>query len=257
MEAGGTTATVEIAPDVQGLAQTAADWLVARIAETRGPFRLAMTGGQTPRPLYRLLASDAFRPRIAWERVELFWGDERLVPHDHPDSNYRMARETLLDHVPIPPEQIHPMPTDGTAPQCARDYEALLKRCYGAEVLHAERPLFDAVLLGLGGDGHTASLLPGDAALEEYERWVTAVMHGRPHERVTLTYPTIASSRDVAFLVSGTAKADTFAAVRAGAPGLPAARIRSHGRITWFVDRAAAAPARRNTNPMEPHDRTD
>ena len=125
-----------------------------------------------------------------WSRVHWFWGDERFVPHDHPDSNYGMTRAALLSKAPIPAGNVHPVPTEGLTPQQgAAAYEKTLREYYGAEVLDAARPLFDVTLLGIGDDGHTASLLPGQPALEETQRWVVAVPSGRSEPRITLTYP--------------------------------------------------------------------
>ena len=151
-----------------------------------------------------------------------------------------MTREAMLAKAPIPPENIHPSPTDGTPDDAARRYERTLQQAYGAAILDPARPLFDITLLGLGADGHTASLLPGEPVLEERRRWVAAVAHGRPEIRITLTYPPIESSRRVAFLVAGREKAAILRAIRAGDSGAPAARVRPVGELFWFVDRAAA-----------------
>jgi 6-phosphogluconolactonase len=153
------------------------------------------------------------------------------------------VREAMLSRAPIPPENIHPIPTDGTPEEAAREYERTLQRAYGAPTLDPSRSLFDIMLLGLGADGHTASLLPGDSALEERKRWAVPVSHGRPEVRITLTFPVIDSSRHVAFLVAGQSKAAALAAIRAGDRQLPAARVRPVGELIWLVDRAAAAGA--------------
>ena len=164
---------------------------------------MSLSGGSTPKTLYGLLASDEFRERFPWQRVSWYWGDERFVPYDHPESNYRMTREAMLSKAPVPPENIHPVPADGTPDEAALRYERTLQAAYGATVLDPARPLFDITLLGLGPDGHTASLLPGEPVLDERKRWVAAVSHGRPEVRITMTYPVIESSRHVAFLVAG------------------------------------------------------
>jgi 6-phosphogluconolactonase len=166
------------------------------------------------------------------------------VPHNHPESNYRMAREAMLAKVPVPPENVFPIPTDGEPEDAARRYERTLQQAYGAPTLDPSRPLFDIVLLGMGPDGHTASLLPGDKLLDERKRWVVPVAHGRPEVRITLTYPAIESSRHVAFLVEGATKAAMLGAIRAGGSQLPAARVRPVGELIWFADRAAAAEVR-------------
>jgi 6-phosphogluconolactonase len=151
-----------------------------------------------------------------------------------------MTREAMLAKAPVPPENIHPVPTDGTPDEAARHYERILQVAYGATALDPARPLFDITLLGLGPDGHTASLLPGEPVLEERNRWVAAVSHGRPEIRITMTYPPIESSRCVAFLVAGKEKAKILGAVRAGDTQLPAARVKPVGELIWFADRAAA-----------------
>lgn len=244
-----------IARDALHLAQAAAEWLADRIAQSRGPFRLVLSGGTTPGPLYALLASKPWRGRIDWARLEIFWADERAVPRDHPDSNARMVRGLLLDHLPLEADQIHPIPTDGTLESCAAHYEALLKRRYGRAQLSAHPPLFDAVMLGIGRDGHTASLLPGQPVLDETRRWVAGVPHGAPQPRLTLTYPAIASSRHIAFLATGPQKADPVAAAFAGDMRLPAARVTGAGDILWFLDGPAAAKL--ETQTLERHARTD
>lgn len=230
----------EIASYPQALAKHYAEWLADEIAATEGPFRMALCGGHTPGPLYRLLAHADYRARIDWARLQIFWGDERFVPSNSADSNAHMARELWLDHVPLTPNQIHPMPTDGSLDDCAARYEALLKTEYGDDALSPARPLFDVVLLGVGEDGHTASLLPNEPVLEERQRWVAPVPHGGAQPRLTLTYPALASSRFVTFFVSGAEKARVVAAVRAGASRLPAARITSDGELLWFLDLSAA-----------------
>jgi 6-phosphogluconolactonase len=231
---------MEILPDPPALARHVAEWMTATALAAKGPFRVSLSGGSTPKALYELLASDDFKGRFPWKQVSWYWGDERFVPHDHPESNYRMAREAMLSKAPVPPENIHPIPTDGTPEEAAREYERRLQRAYGAPTLDPSRPLFDIMLLGLGSDGHTASLLPGDPALEERKRWVVPVSQGRPEVRITLTLPVIDSSRHVAFLVSGRSKAAVLAAVRVGDSRLPAARVRPVGELIWFVERAAA-----------------
>jgi 6-phosphogluconolactonase len=231
---------VEVLQDPLSLAHRVAEWMTAAVQSASGTFRVSLSGGSTPKSLYELLASDAFRGRFPWRRVSWFWGDERFVPHDHPESNYRMTREAMLSKAPIPPENIHPVPVDGTPEEAAVRYELSLQAAYGATVLNPARPLFDITLLGLGPDGHTASLLPGDRVLEERERWVAAVSHGRPEVRITMTYPVIESSRQVAFLVAGKEKAAMFDTIRAGRGDVPAARVKPVGEVIWFVDRAAA-----------------
>jgi 6-phosphogluconolactonase len=231
---------VDILPDPATLAHHVAEWMTAAARAAAGPFRVSLSGGSTPKALYALLATDEFRRRFPWPRVSWYWGDERFVPHDHPESNYRMTREAMLDKAPIPPGNIHPVPADGTPEEAALRYEKVLQVAYGATTLDPKKPLFDITLLGLGSDGHTASLLPGEQVLLERRRWVAAVSHGRPEIRITMTYPVIDSSRQVAFLVAGQEKAAIFKAIRAGGSQVPAARVKPVGELIWFVDRAAA-----------------
>ncbi len=232
---------VEVFPDPPALAHHVAEWMTQAALATRGSFRVSLSGGSTPKALYALLASDKFKTRFPWQRVFWYWGDERFVPYDHPDSNYRMTREAMLSKAPVPPENIFPIPTDGDPDDAARRYEHTLQEAYGAATLDPQRPLFDITLLGLGPDGHTASLLPGEPVLQERTRWVAAVSHGRPEVRITLTYPPIDSSRRVAFLVAGKDKAPIFSKIRRGNSDLPAARVRPVGELIWFVDQAAAS----------------
>jgi 6-phosphogluconolactonase len=240
---GQAIGRIEILPDPLALARHVAEWITAAALAAKGPFRVSLSGGSTPRALYGLLASDEFRGSFPWQRVSWYWGDERFVPHDHPESNYRMVREAMLAKAPVPPENIHPVPADGTPEDAAQRYERALQEAYGATVLDPARPLFDVTLLGLGPDGHTASLLPGDPVLEERKRWVAVVAHGRPEVRITMTYPAIESSRRVAFLVAGREKASILRAIRTGDSEAPAARVRPLGKLFWFVDSAAAGEA--------------
>ncbi|MGH6930762.1 MAG: 6-phosphogluconolactonase [Dongiaceae bacterium] len=231
---------IETLPDPVALARHVAEWMTATALAAKRAFRVSLSGGSTPKILYALLASNEFRGRFPWTRVSWYWGDERFVPYDHPESNYRMTREAMLSKAPVPPENIHPMPADGPPEKAASRYQRTLQAAYGAAVLDPARPLFDITLLGLGTDGHTASLLPGAPVLQERERWVAAVSHGRPEVRLTVTYPVIESSRQVAFLVAGKEKAAIFRDIRAGGSQVPAARVRPVGDLVWFVDRAAA-----------------
>jgi 6-phosphogluconolactonase len=230
---------IETLPDPAALARHVAEWMTSAALAAPATFRVSLSGGSTPKALYTLLASDEFRGRFPWTRVSWYWGDERFVPHDHQESNYRMSREAMLAKAPVPPENVHPVPTNGTPEQAASRYERTLQAAYGAAVLDPARPLFDITLLGLGTDGHTASLLPNDPVLEERKRWVAVVSHGRPEVRVTMTYPVIESSRQVAFLVAGKEKAAIFRAIRAGESQAPAARVKPVGALIWFVDMAA------------------
>lgn len=233
-------APIEVSPDPPALARRAAEWLLAALEGAEGPCAVSLAGGTTPELMYRLLATAPFRARLPWERVHWFFGDERFVARDDPRSNFRMWRAALGDG-PLPAANLHPMPTQGTpqgTPQSAADaYEAELQRFYGAATLDPSRPLFAATLLGLGADGHTASLFPGAEALRERRRWVVPVVAGG-ETRLTLTYPVLESSRAVAFLVSGSGKREMLARVRAGAD-VPAGRLQPVGSVTWLADRAA------------------
>ena len=231
---------IEIFSDPVALARHVAEWMTTAALATKDTFRVSLSGGSTPKTLYQLLASDEFRNRFPWPRVSWYFGDERFVPYDDSESNYRMVREAMFAKAPVPPENIHPVPVDGSPEDAAQQYERTLQQTYGANILDPARPLFDVMLLGLGPDGHTASLLPGEPALRERKRWVAAVSHGRPEVRITMTYPVIESSRRVAFLVTGREKEAIFREIRAGGSQVPAARVQPVGELFWFVDRAAA-----------------
>ncbi len=235
---------VRMFPDVESLSRAAAQGLMDRINATvlgGGRFYLTLAGGNTPRVLYRVLAAD-YRHEIPWQQVHVFWGDERYVPADDTCSNYRMVGETLLDHVPIPAKNIHPMPTDYAEPEdAARAYERTLKNFFTSLW-----PCFNLVLLGLGADGHTASLFPGSPALEERQRWVVAVRGpAEPRVRLTLTLPVLTRAAQVYLLVAGTDKAEALRRALADAPdsrNRPAAGVRwGHASVVWWADAAAAA----------------
>jgi 6-phosphogluconolactonase len=240
LEGAILTGRKEILDDPDALAGRVAEWLTALALSGTGPLRVALSGGSTPAALYTRLASGDLRERFPWSRVHWYWGDERLVPREHPSSNYAMVDRAMLSKVRIPAENVHAMPVHGTPEAAARRYERALQEDYGDERLDPARPFFDVVLLGLGTDGHTASLLPGDPALEEERRWVVAVPHGRPEARITMTLPLLESSRRAAFLVAGAAKAAVLRAIEAGGCDAPAARLRPVGELHWFVDRQAA-----------------
>src|ERR1700689_122066 len=208
---------IEVVKDLETLSVQAAELIADQIRESHGPFRLALSGGNTPRGCYRHLAH---LHQLPWDQVEIYQGDERFVPPDNPDSNYRMIRETLLKS--IAPRGVFAMPTDGTPVHAARAYEEMLRQQYGASALLPGRPLFDLQLLGLGEDGHTASLLPGQPVLDERQHWVAVVPEGRLEPRITLTYPALESSRLTLFLVSGSTKKEMLARARAGDETIPA-----------------------------------
>jgi 6-phosphogluconolactonase len=228
--------------DAEALAHHVAEWLCGLARASDRTFAVSLSGGSTPRRLYELLSTPQIASRFPWSRVHWFWGDERFVPHDHPDSNFGMARDAFLSRVSIPAANVHPVPTEGLSPEnAAAVYEATLKRFYGAETLGSGPPLFDVTLLGIGEDGHTASLFPDQSALQETQRWVVAVIRAMPQPRITLTYPALDSSRDVAFVVVGRGKREVVARAQAGDRTIPAGLVHPVGRLHWFTDRAAAA----------------
>jgi len=232
---------LEVLGDPVAVAARAAQWLLALAMETEGVFALALSGGDTPRRLYQILAAPLYRDAMPWASTHVFWGDERFVPHDDPRSNFRMARETFLSRVPIPAENIHPVDTSAPSAEAAAEaYARDLLSFHGASRFTLARPLFDATLLGLGADGHTASLFPGSDALYERKAWTAVVKDAEGLARVTLTYPAIESSRRVAFLVTGAGKSAALARLLQGDVALPAARLRPAGELLVFVDADAA-----------------
>jgi 6-phosphogluconolactonase len=234
-----TATRIEVAIDLEDLAHRAARWIAGIAAASRGRIAISLSGGSTPRRLYQLLAEVPFREALPWGRMHWFWGDERFVPPDHPDSNYRMVREALLSRAPVPPENIHPVPTGGDPAAAARDYARTLQSFYGSETLDPTRPLFDVEFLGLGPDGHTASLFPATSVLDERQRWAAEVIGAKAEDRITLSYPVLESSRHTAFLVAGGAKRGPLQRVLAGDRALPAARLAPIGELVWFVDQDA------------------
>jgi 6-phosphogluconolactonase len=236
-------------PDVAALSRAAAEEVRARVVAAvaaRGRCLLALSGGSTPRRLYELLAAPASRERIAWKQVELFWSDERAVAPEHASSNFRMAREALLEPLGIAREQIHRMPAERPdLDAAARAHQAELARVAGIPP-DAAPPRFDLILLGMGADGHTASLFPDTAALCERERWIVP---GRapvePHERLSFSFRTLNAARCLLLLVAGADKAETLARVLEGERDprrFPCQSLApSDGEILWLVDAAAAS----------------
>jgi 6-phosphogluconolactonase len=234
-------AEIRVFEDAETLARDAAEWLCGLALASDRRFAICCSGGSTPKRLYEALAEPAIASRFPWGRAHWFWGDERFVPQDHPDSNYRMVFDALLSRVTVHDGNIHAIPTEGLSPEeAAAAYDKTLKDFYGADTLSPARPLFDVMLLGIGEDGHTASLFPGHPALEEKSRWALAVIGAKTEARITLTFPVLDSSRDAVFLVTGASKREPVARARSGDRALPAARIRPVGRLRWFIDRAAA-----------------
>ncbi len=237
---------IEIVPDLAALSQRAAEQF-SRLAEyairKRGRFVVALSGGSTPRPMNALLAERPLADGIDWAKVFVFWGDDRCVPPDHTESNYRTARETLLSHVSIPDGNIHRVQGEYSPEQAARKYEDELRDFFGVQP-----PRFDLILLGLGDDGHTASLFPGTPGVRENRRWAVAVKHDTPPlplvDRVTLTPPVLNAAANVTFLVSGAAKAERLYQVLHepyNPDRLPAQVVRpKDGKLFWLLDEAAA-----------------
>ncbi len=234
------TGTAHVAANADGMAAVAAEFIASRIDSARGSFRLVLAGGTTPRGLYRILSTAPLASQIPWAHVDLLWGDERFVPADHKDSNFRMVRETLLANGNVVPREVFPIPTDTAPDDCALRYESTLQEMHGSSAIGPGNPLFDCVLLGIGTDGHIASLLPHQSVLDEQNHWVAAVPHGRETPRITLTYPALNSTRCTMFLASGANKSQIVARARAGDTTLPAARLKPQGDVHWFLDSAAA-----------------
>jgi 6-phosphogluconolactonase len=230
---------VRVLPDLAALSDAAAAWVADALrdsAAARGRASFVLSGGSTPKGLYERLAT-RFTDRVPWRQVHAFWSDERYVPHDDRLSNYRMARGSLLDQVPIPADQVHPMPTHlPVAGDAARAYEAVV-----TEFFAGGPPIFDVLLLGLGADGHTASVFAGSPALTSSRVAVAVTAPADPPERLTLTLPVLARGRRVGVLVAGASKAAALAASLSGRdPNLPGAVLaRSASTLVWWVDRDA------------------
>lgn len=230
-----------VAAGAEALAQAAAERVMARISANPGRIAICLTGGSSPKRLYQLLGSDAWRGRIPWDRVHWFIGDERFVPEGDPLNNMAVARTTFLDRN-APSGHIHPIPTAAENPErSAEAYARALESFYGAQNLDPARPLFDLVLMGAGPDGHTASLFPGFPAIEETQRWVVGVPKANVAPfvpRVSLTLPTLASCHEMLFEIAGHDKQAILTRLLNGET-LPALRARSNGETVWLVDQAA------------------
>jgi len=229
------------AVDATALAATAAERLLARIAANNGRIAICLTGGSSPKRLYALLGQEPYRSRLPWTRVHWFIGDERFVPPGDALHNMTMARQVFLDEC-APAANIHPIPTDGANPDAAaRAYERELISFYGADRLDPAKPLFDLVLLGVGPDGHVASLFPNYPALDERERWVVGVATApvAPEvPRISLTLPALGSCREMLFEVAGPDKRAILTRVFAG-ENVPANRAHATGETVWLVDDSA------------------
>jgi len=232
--------------DLAALTQAAADFWLEQAEQAialRGAFHVALTGGATPQPLYRLLASPERANRIDWSAVHIYIGDERYVPHDHPDSNYGMAMDCLLQHINIPAENLHPVPTDDAqAEQAAARYAAELAQQVPTNA--AALPQFDLIMLGMGDDGHTASLFPDTDILQEQNKTVAAVYVDKLASwRVSMTYPCLNQARQIMVLISGDKKAGILAHImKEGSEAIyPIQGVKPLGEMHWFVDQAAAS----------------
>jgi 6-phosphogluconolactonase len=242
---------IVVLADVNAVAREAANRLVEQARESiaaRGRFTLALSGGSTPRALFALLASEAYRQKIDWNKTIVYWSDERCVPPDHVDSNYRLAHETLLSKAPIPAGNVHRLRGEIKPEQAALEYEQIIRREMPAQV---GVPVFDLILLGLGPDGHTASLFPGTAVLHEKAKLIAANFVPKLNAyRLTFTPPLINAASEVMFLIAGADKADALRAVLEGEfkpDALPAQIVMpTSGQLTWLVDRAAGARLQRS-----------
>jgi 6-phosphogluconolactonase len=235
------TPEIKVSPTAEALARAAAEMVVAEgeaAIELRGRFALALSGGSTPKAMHKILASDEFRDQLDWSKVEIFFGDERCVPPEHADSNYRMAKETLLSKVPIPGDNVYRMRGEIDPNEAANEYGQMLNEKFGDGGL-------DLIFLGMGDDGHTASLFPGTEALREMKhRCVANHVEKLNAWRITLTAPFINRASRVAILVSGASKAARLAEVLEGARDperLPVQLIQPDpGQLTWMLDSDAA-----------------
>jgi 6-phosphogluconolactonase len=232
---------VVVAADAAAQAATAAERIIARLIANGGQAAICMSGGSSPKQMFELLATDAYRSRVPWQRVHWFIGDERFVPPGDPRNNMTMARKAFLDQC-APAANVHPIPVDSADPaEAARRYESELKSFYGADKLDPAKPLFDVVMLGVGPDGHTASLFPGYPAVEETTRWVTEVPKANVEPfvpRVSLTLTALNSCHEMLFEASGAGKRAILTRVFDG-EDLPAHRAHSQGETIWLLDKAA------------------
>ena len=242
---------VKIVPDNASLARTAAQEfhrLAEAAVQERGRFSVALSGGNTPRAVYSLLASE--HKQLPWDRIHIFFGDERHVPPDHPDSNFRMANESLLGRVPIPEKNVHRIRAELEADAAAKEYEQELREFF--HLINHDWPCFDLIFLGIGDDGHTASLFPGSKALTEASRRVVANWVEKFQSfRITVTFPVLNHAAEVVFMVSGAGKAQILSEVlRPGARKYPAQNVQpQNGHLLWLVDQDAGSLLRLATPP--------
>ncbi len=240
--------SIEVLPDASALAERAADLFALAAQEAaaaRGRFAVALNGGETPRAFFKLLARQQFSQKVPWRHVRLYWGDERCVPPEDPASNYGVAREAFIKHVQIPEGNVYRMPGEDPPEEGAAAYGKELAALAALERPVSELPVFDLVLLGLGGDGHTASLFPRGEWLHEDKRLCVPSQSPDGLARLTVTYPVINAARRVWFLVAGAAKAGIVAEVISGLKvpdAVPAQGVAPEtGKLTWLLDEAAAA----------------
>ena len=237
---------------LEDLSRAAAEYIceiAERAIKVRGIFTFVLSGGTTPRLLYEDLTKEPYASRVDWQHTHLFWGDERCVPPDNPDSNFSLAYETLISKVDVPPANIHRIPARAGSPQAAaEEYEKTLREFFQAAAESdsiISFPSFDLVLLGMGLDGHTASLFPGDAALGEKTSWVVAVegtSASPPVPRITLTFPVINEAKCVLFLASGSSKLQVLQEILNNPHTVtyPAAQVQPSGKLLWFIDEGLA-----------------
>ncbi len=237
--------TIIIESNAAGLARKGAEIFSKAAKESvglRGRFAVAISGGSTPRYMYGILAKEPYLSDIPWEKTHIFWVDERCVPENDPASNFGLARKDFLDKIPIPQNQVHPIPVEASPDKGAGIYQGVL-----IDFFHLQKgasPVFDLIFLGTGKDGHTASLFPGQKALDEMERLVIYVKGGDPHvSRLTMTFPVLNHAKRIIFMVSGKNKADIVKTIfEFPKAQLPAQRIQSqNGTLTWLLDNESAS----------------
>ena len=237
-----TERKMTVLADGEAVAQYTAEFIQKAAIEKQGPFAISLSGGSTPKRLYQILGGAPYLSTLPWSKIHWFWGDERLVPRNDPLSNYKMVWEAMLSHAPV--TNIHGIATEGiTAEASSVAYEAELKAYYGADTLNPAKPLFDIMLLGIGTDGHTASLFPGTSVLDERTRWVAPVIGAKPEDRITLTYPALECSEHVIFLAAGADKQEILPKFMAGDTSFPSARVSPPGGVLVFTDKAATGQA--------------
>ncbi|MHB2018065.1 MAG: 6-phosphogluconolactonase [Candidatus Xenobia bacterium] len=242
-----------VCQDLHAIVFEMAEWMVKLAHEAiaaRGRFTLALSGGSTPRDLYAKLASEEFRNRFDWSKVQFFFGDERSVPPDHKDSNFKMATDAMLSKIPVPPDNVHRMEAERQdRDQAAREYEQVLKKYFAGQ----DFPRFDLVLLGMGPDGHTASLFPGTEALQEKTRWVVPNFVAKMDTwRMTMTYPLLNAAHLVAFMAAGPDKADMLVNVLQGPEQYPCQGVKpTQGQLVWMIDQAASLKLDKNLPGLE------